>query len=187
MLTLPAPALSSENGTFKGAEMARKVVFNLLFIATMAALVSPIVLAGSRASRWDAAIQTELQQAVAGGAQFSQVTLTVEDGIVTMRGSVELLADATRLESELKQSEHVAGVHSELAVTSYLPDQEIRRRIAEPFATAPLRGVTVQVQNGNARLEGTVSSLADRIAAVYILESTAGVKSVDDQIVVTGT
>jgi osmotically-inducible protein OsmY len=167
--------------------MARKVVFNLLFIVTMAALLSPIVLAGSRASRWDYSIQTELQQSVAGRPQFAQVTLTVEDGIVTMRGSVELLADQTRLESELKQSPHVAAVRSELAVTSYLPDDQIRQRIAQPFTTAQLRGVTIQVQNGNARLEGTVSSLADRIAAVYILESTPGVKAVDDQIVVTGT
>ncbi len=167
--------------------MARKVVFNLLFIATMAALLAPVVLAGSRASRWDAAIQTELQPVVAGRAQFSQVTLTVEDGIVTMRGSVELLADARRLESELKATQHVAGVHSELVVTSYFPDEQIRQRVAQPFATAPLRGVSVQVQNGKARLDGTVSSLADRIAAVYILESTPGVKAVDDEIVVTGT
>lgn len=167
--------------------MARKVVFNLLFLCTMAALLAPVVLAGSRASRWDAAIQAELQQVVAGRAQFTQVTLTVEDGIVTMRGSIALLSDQRQLESELKRSEHVAGVRSELAVTSYLPDDQIRQRIAPPFATAELRGVTVQVQNGNARLDGSVSSLADRIAAVYILESTPGVKSVDDEVVVTGT
>ena len=167
--------------------MARKVVFNLLFIVTMAALLSPIVLAGSRASRWDYSIQTELQQAVAGRTQFAHVQLTVEDGIVFLRGSVELLSQARQLESELKQSPHVAAVRSELTVSSYLPDEQIRQRITQPFTAAQLRGVTIQVQNGNARVEGTVNSLADRIAAVYILESTPGVKSVDDEIVVTGT
>ncbi len=167
--------------------MARKVVFNLLFICTMAALLSPIVLAGSRASRWDYSIQAELQQAVAGRPQYSQVQLTVEDGIVFLRGSVAVLADARQLESELKQSAHVAAVRSELTVSSYLSDEDIRRHIVQPFAVAQLRGVSVQVQDGHARLEGTVGSLAERVAAVYILESTPGVKSVDDQIVVTGT
>lgn len=167
--------------------MARKVVFNLLFICTMAALLSPIVLAGSRASRWDYAIQTELQQAVANRPQFSQVQLSVEDGIVFLRGSVQLLSDRRQLETELQQSPHVAAVRSELVVSSYLPDEQIRQRIAQPFAQPQLRGVSARVENGYAVLEGTVSTLADRIAAVYVLESTPGVKAVEDRIVVTGT
>jgi osmotically-inducible protein OsmY len=167
--------------------MARKVAFNLLFIATMAALLSPIVLAGSRASRWDAAIQAELQSIVAGRAQFANVTLTVEDGIVSLRGSVARLADGRQLESELQATQHVAGLRSELQVSSYLPDEQIQQRVALPLAQPALKGVRLQVQNGIATLEGTVASLADRIAAVYILENTEGVKAVEDRIVVTGT
>jgi osmotically-inducible protein OsmY len=48
--------------------------------------------------------------------------------------------------------------------------------------TDDLKGVTVEVQNGVARLSGTVSSQEDRLQAAVAARTTSGVRAVSDDL-----
>lgn len=166
--------------------MTRKVLLNLLFAATILALLSPIVLAGSQGARYDAEIQFQVQSYIAQNREFAGVTVSVADGIVMLRGTVPLIGDRSRLETQVRTFAHVAAVHSELAITSSVPDEQLYHQLMVQLARPALSGLAIHVHDGMVNVEGTVATVADHAAAVYIIENTPGVKGIDDRIVVVG-
>ena len=166
--------------------MTRKVLLNTLFIFTVLALLSPIVLAGSRSGRFDQEVQAQVQRILGEEKAFANVSASVDDGIVILRGGVAVIGDRTRLEYKVRTVEHVAGVRSELAITTFVADDQLYNRILGELATPRFAGLPLQVRNGVVTIEGTVSTLSDHADAIYILENTPGVKGIDDHIVVIG-
>lgn len=74
-----------------GAQKVGKMAGTALLAGVMlAGLMSTMALGQSAAARYDNQIQTAVQQRLADKNQFRAVNASVEDGIVTLTGTVDL-------------------------------------------------------------------------------------------------
>jgi osmotically-inducible protein OsmY len=114
------------------------------------------------------------------------VDVTVEDGVVELRGQVEhLLArqDAVRI------ARHVKGVRSVVDLLSVaksdVPDSRLQRAVADALSIDPATDrldIRVAVNDGEVTLTGVVDSFAERRLAARTAAAVAGVWKVDDQL-----
>lgn len=112
-----------------------------------------------------------------------QVVPTVEDGRVTLTGSVDTWGEWRLARQVAEGVRGVTGVENKLTVAYTTPrgDAEIRHEIEEALRRDVLVDaglVTVAVDGGAVRLGGTVGSAAEK-ARVRFLAWTAGVTAVD--------
>jgi len=121
----------------------------------------------------------------------AQIAVTVNDGIVTLGGDVDSYAEKWAAERAVKRVAGVKGYAEEIHVKLPGPFERTDADIARAAVNAlqwnvsvPSERVTVMVQNGCVTLEGEVSWQYQREAAHDAVRQLAGVKWVDDEIVV---
>ena len=84
-----------------------------------------------RGGRWDAEIQQVVQAELAKNDRLRDVRVAVDDGIVTLEGSVEVYRDKLNAEKKARHKEHVAGVLNRLEVRSMVEDATLRETLAD--------------------------------------------------------
>jgi osmotically-inducible protein OsmY len=165
------------------------------FIKTAGALMSVALLSvalfadtGS-AARYDNQIQNTVAQKLAKKSQFRSVQATVEDGIVTLTGTVDLYQrklDAAKL---ARKAGHVQGVRNLITVAGPdVPDAQLEEKLA-----TKLRYVRVGydnafdyyalgVRDGVVTVEGQDRTGVGRDEALAEIANMPGVKDVIDNI-----
>jgi hyperosmotically inducible periplasmic protein len=152
-------------------------------------LMSVALVAQPAASRYDNQIQTNVTQKLASKSQFSKVKASVEDGIVTLTGNVDLYQrklDAAKL---ARKSANVQGVRNLITVAGAdVPDAQLEQKLA-----TKLRYVRVGydntfdyfalgVKDGVVTVEGQDRTGVGRDEALADIANMPGVKDVIDNI-----
>lgn len=157
------------------------------------ALALPASALNRSEGRYDQLIQTKATEELRKRDKFKQVTATVEDGIVTLSGEVELYIDKVDAEKRVRKVQKVDGVRNHIEVVSSVHDEILRDELSNKLRYDRIgygivfNNLTLSVENGVATVGGNVRDHADRDSAIAIVETTPGVKDVIDEINVAPT
>jgi hyperosmotically inducible periplasmic protein len=121
--------------------------------------------------------------------KFRQVSASIEDGIVTLSGNVELFIDKENAEKRVRKVKDVDGVRNHIQVAGkQVSDSDLRETLANKLRYDRVgygivfNNLTVGVENGAVTVGGKVRDYPDRSSAIAIIETTPGVKDVTDEI-----
>jgi hyperosmotically inducible periplasmic protein len=167
---------------------------NFLPVVTLAALMtlSPFAQATTTAAgRYDSQIQSSVVEKLAKDKDFKNVQSTVEDGIVTLTGSVESYKDKLDAEKQARKADkQVKGVRDLLQVAGpSVTDAELQQKLAKKltydragYNDVAFNAITVKANNGVVTLGGAAVDYPALNDAVAIAQNTAGVKDVVNNI-----
>ena len=149
-------------------------------------LLSATLVAGTAAStRYDNQIQTTLTHKLASKNQFTDVKASVEDGIVTLTGTVDLYQRKLDAAKSARKTANVQGVRNLITVAgANVPDAQLEQKLARK-----LRFVRVGydntfdyfalgVKDGVVTVEGQDRTGVGRDEALADIATTPGVKAV---------
>jgi len=117
------------------------------------------------------------------------VTTRVDDGMVTLRGTVSNLKAKRAAERDAVNTVGVTGVRNRLKVRPEEPvgDERLERRAAAAVTRDPYletHEITVNVSGGTARLYGSVDSFFEKARAEDAVSAVEGVRIVDNKVTV---
>jgi osmotically-inducible protein OsmY len=148
-------------------------------------ILSTSMLAQTSASRYDASIQAKVSQQLAAKGEFRNVQASVEDGIVTLRGNVDIYQqklDATR---KIRKTQNVQGVRNLIVVNGKtVSDADLAAQLDRKLYydrmgyDIAFNFVTASVENGVVTLNGETRTEVDRDSALALVDTTPGVKDV---------
>jgi len=157
----------------------------LLFLLA-AVLAVPAVFAQN-----DSEIQSSVQKALSG-SRYKGIQASVQNGVVTLSGSVDLVAAKVSADQKTHHVKGVTAVRNEIEVSgggSEIPDQQLQAKLQKAIAydmvgygTTAFDAIGVQVNNGVVTLSGHAYGPVDASDAVAIVENTKGVRDVVNNI-----
>jgi hyperosmotically inducible periplasmic protein len=144
---------------------------------------------GDRLLRSDDQIQTLVASELSKKTSFKAVETEVDDGIVTLSGKVDLYIDKLNAEKRVRKFKDVDGVRNHISVDAALvTDADLREKLANKLRYDRIgygivfNSLTLSVDQGTVTIAGNVRDYPDRDSAIAIIETTAGVKDVVDEI-----
>ena len=178
------PEFCSEDGNMKK-------VFGLTTVALLL-LLSMTALAAT--GRYDQQIQQAVSMKM-HDAQFQNVQSRVEDGIVTLNGTVGLFQDKVDAAKKVKKLSNVAGVRNHIVVAgTTLSDDQLQQKLAKKLAydrvgysDNAFNYVELGVKNGVVTLGGYAYNDVARDSALAIAQRMPGVKDVVSEVKVLPT
>jgi osmotically-inducible protein OsmY len=121
--------------------------------------------------------------------QFQNVKVTVDNGVATLTGAVDLYEYKLDAQKRVLHSKGVTAVRNEIEVSGPgIPDRDLQSKLSEKLAYDPdaygriFDAITLSVSNGVVTLGGHAHNYVDRDSAVAIVSTTPGVKDVADNI-----
>ncbi len=168
--------------------MTKAIKLTLVTILS-AALCAPIAAQQvSGSGKYDSQILSEVQSYLQGNKSLSNVHARVEQGVVTLTGSVGLYYDKANAEQKIRRKDHVAGVRDDVTVASTVPDEQLQNKLADKLRydhTYPgtvFNSFSLGVRNGVVTLSGSTRTYASRDSAINLVETTPGVKELIDRV-----
>ncbi|WP_263368376.1 BON domain-containing protein [Edaphobacter bradus] len=145
--------------------------------------------AGAAVSGKDAEIQADVMKAL-DNKRFSNVKVSVQGGVVTLSGTVNLYADKVDADHKTHHRKDVRGVQNLIEVGGpTVEDVTLRDKLAEKLAydrvgygTTAFNAFTIGVQNGAVTLGGVAYGPVDKDSAISLVSNYPGVKDVIDNI-----
>jgi hyperosmotically inducible periplasmic protein len=139
---------------------------------------------------YDAQIQREASQKMLSNKHLQGVYANVEDGIVTLTGSVTLYQEKLDAAKKVKKLSHVSAVRNEITVAgAEVSDGELQNKLAKKLAYDRVgygdnmfNYVAVSVNNGVVTLAGNAVWDVPKDTALALVAQMPGVKDVVDQI-----
>ncbi len=135
------------------------------------------------------AIQSRLDK-----PQFKNVKITVENGIATLSGTVDLYEYKVDADKRTHKVKGVEAVRNDIQVAGPdVPDQELQAKLGEKLAYDRVgygnlfNAITIGVQNGEVTLGGHARTYPDRDSALALVSTYPGVKDVTNNIEVDPT
>ncbi len=137
----------------------------------------------------DAQLQADVVKAL-DKKQFQDVHASVQNGTVTLTGTVPTYADKEDADKRAHHRKNVRGVDNEIQVAAgEMDDVTLRNKLAEKLAydrvgygTTAFNSITIGVQNGVVTLGGVAYGPVDKDAALSLVANTKGVRDVVDNI-----
>lgn len=154
------------------------------------ALVLLVTAAAGAQQPADTKVQADAQKQL-HGKQFRNVQVQVANGVATLTGSVDLLADKLDAEKRIAHMKQTASINDQINVNvpPGITDEQIVNKLGRKLAfdrqgygTLPFNSPTLQVHNGVAVLGGEVVEPADKDSAVGLVTNTPGVRALDDHL-----
>ena len=143
----------------------------------------------AQTARYDGDIQARASQQLASKAQFHNLNASVEDGIVTLTGSVDLYQQKLDAAKKVRKIEHVDGVRNLIAVQGKnVSDTELAAQLDHKLYYDRIgydnqfNYVTASVKDGVATLSGEARTDVDRDSALSLANFMPGVKEVVNDI-----
>ena len=132
----------------------------------------------SRLGRYDPQIEQKLRNYLKN-EEFNKVTVSVEDGVVSLGGTVELLSEREALETRASHIEHVSGVlnHSVLDPPAE-SDETLYGKVKEQLSQPHFAQLKLLVHQGRVIVSGQVHTDGDYTRVLSLLYNTPGVKEV---------
>jgi hyperosmotically inducible periplasmic protein len=168
-------------------EIPMKLFSRLFLAATLAAFLSiPVAFAQS-----DAELTAAVQKSL-GGSSFKNVQVSVQNGIATLTGSVDVYDAKARADQKAHHVKGVQGVRNNIEVAGpEIPDAQLEEKLVKAvsydrvgYGTTPFNSISVAVQNGVVTLGGYAFGPVDAASAVALVANTKGVRDVVDNITV---
>jgi hyperosmotically inducible periplasmic protein len=146
------------------------------------------------AARYDSQIQQQLSKQFQASKQLSNVRSTVEDGIVTLRGNVDVYREKLDAAKKARKVHNVQGVRNLIEVASTVPDQELQHKLSEKlhydrvgYYDNAFNYFTMAVKDGVVTVGGETYNDVARDSALATIQSMPGVKDIVDEIKVAPT
>lgn len=158
--------------------------------------VSRVLLASSllaapfvRAQATDAQLQADVHHQL-NKKQFRDVQAQVQGGVVTLGGSVALLADKLDAEKRVEKTHEASSIQNHITVTAgEVSDQQLYDKLGKGLAydrqgypSFPFNSIGLQVHGGVVTLTGEVVEPVDKDSAVGLVTNTRGVTGLVDQL-----
>jgi hyperosmotically inducible periplasmic protein len=145
--------------------------------------------------RYDQQIQQAVSQKIHDTRQLQNVRSTVEDGIVTLTGTVGLYQDKLDAAKKVKKLANVSGVRNQIAVAGEtVPDGQLQQKLAKKLAydrvgyyDNAFNYLALDVKDGMVTVSGATYNEVARDSALAIIARTPGVKEVVSQVNVLPT
>jgi len=158
-------------------------------LSIAAAMIMACTLTASANVYSDQLLSDKVASKLAGQNRFRAIDLNTEDGVVTLSGQVNLYIDKLDAESKARKVAGVESVRNHLEVKAgEKSDAELLETLTNKLRYdrvgfgITFNNLTVSVKNGEVTIGGNVRDYADRNSALAIVESTPGVRAVDDDI-----
>lgn len=137
----------------------------------------------------DSRIQAELTKSLSN-AKFKDIQASVQNGIVSLTGTVNVYAVKADAEKKAHKVKTVSAVRDDIQVAGpAVPDQVLQRKLMGKiqsdrigYGTATFNAISVGVENGVVTLGGSAYGPVDKESALIDASYTAGVKDVIDHI-----
>jgi osmotically-inducible protein OsmY len=137
----------------------------------------------------DAQLEAEVYKAL-DKKEFQNVSASVQDGSVTLAGTVPVYADKEEADNRIHHVKGVKGVDNGIQVNGpAVDDTALRDKLAKAlsydrvgYGTTAFNSITIGVQNGVVTLGGTVYGPPDKDSAISLVGHTAGVKDIVDNL-----
>jgi hyperosmotically inducible periplasmic protein len=137
----------------------------------------------------DTQIQADVMKSL-DNKRFKDVKATVQDGVVTLSGTVELYSDKEDADKKVHHRKGVKAVQNNIEVDGpTVDDVTLRNKLAEKLAydrvgygTTAFNALTIGVQNGVVTLGGVAYGPMDKDSALSLVRNYPGVKDVIDNI-----
>ena len=163
-----------------------------LLAATVALLVLLSVTAMAATGRYDEQIQQAVSQKIHDAKQLQSVSSSVEDGIVTLTGTVNLYQDKLDAAKKAKKIAKVTGVRDDIVVAGEaVPDSQLQQKLAKKLAydrvgyyDNAFNYIALNVKDGVVTLTGDTLFDVPKDSALAIVARTLGVKDVVDDVTV---
>jgi hyperosmotically inducible periplasmic protein len=155
------------------------------FIIASSLLISVPAVAQANDAQLQADVQHQLTK-----KQFRDVHAQVQNGVVTLTGTVNSLADKLDAEKRIQKTREAASINDQITVSGpEVSDQELYNKMGKALAycrqgypSFPFNAITLQVHNGVAELGGEVVEPVDKDEAVSIVTNTPGVRGLIDHL-----
>lgn len=132
----------------------------------------------------NSAVQSRLNK-----KQFQNVKATVNDGIATLTGTVDLYEYKADAQKRALHTKGVTAVRNQIEVTgSNLPDQDLQKKLRDKLSYDQVDfghvfdAISVNVENGVVTLGGHAHNYVNRDSALALVATTPGVKDMIDNI-----
>jgi osmotically-inducible protein OsmY len=153
---------------------------------TVALLVLLSMTAMASTNRYDQKIQQAVSQKIQKAKQLKTVSSSVEDGIVTLTGTVGLYQDKLDAANKIKKVANVSGVRNDIVVAGEnVPDSQLQQKLARKLAydrvgyfDNAFNYIAVAVKDGTVTLSGAAYWDVSRDDAMAIIARTPGVRDV---------
>ncbi len=134
--------------------------------------------------RYDQQIQQAVSQKIQKTKQLQNVSSSVEDGIVTLTGTVNLYQEKLEAANKIKKIDNVSGVRNDIVVAGpNVPDSQLQQKLAKKLAydrvgyfDNAFNYIAVEVKDGVVTLTGDAYWSVSGNDALAIVASTPGVK-----------
>ena len=168
-----------------GKQSFKRLVGSLLTIG----LMSGMLVAETAASRYDIQLQNAVTQKLVSKSQYKDVKASVEDGIVTLTGTVDLYQrklDAGKLARKTSNSQ---GVRNLITVAGpNVPDAQLEQKLATKLSyvregyDSTFDYFAIGVKDGVVTVEGQDRTGVGRDEALGEIANMPGVKDVIDNV-----
>ena len=163
-----------------------------LIMMLMALLVLLSVTAMAATGRYDEQIQQAVSRKIHDAKQLQSVSSSVEDGIVTLTGTVNLYQDKLDAAKKAKKIAKVTGVRDDIVVAGEaVPDSQLQQKLAKKLAydrvgyyDNAFNYLALDVKDGVVTINGDTISDVPKDSALAIVARTLGVKDVVDDVTV---
>lgn len=164
-------------------------------LITLAMLVLLTMTAMADTSRYDAQIQQAVSHKIQDSKQLQKVNASVEDGIVTLTGTVDLYQDKLDAAKKVKRIANVTGVRNDVVVAGpTVADSQLQQKLSKKLAydrvgyyDNAFNYLSLSVTNGVVTLTGDTLWDPPKDSALAIVARTAGVKDVVNNVKVLPT
>jgi hyperosmotically inducible protein len=164
-----------------------------LFLAG-SVLTTGLMAQTASAARYDNTIQTKVTEQLSAKQEYGKVQATVEDGIVTLSGSVDLYQQKLDAAKKVRKTANVQGVRNLIAVegksvSDAVLDAQLDRKLYYDRVgyDVAFNYITASVDNGNVTLIGEARTNVARDSALAVASRMPGVKDVFNDIRVAPT
>jgi osmotically-inducible protein OsmY len=159
-------------------------------VTTVALLVLLSMTALAATGRYDQQIQQAVSVKMHATKQLQNVGSSVEDGIVTLTGTVDLFQDKLDAAKKVKKLTNVSGVRNQIAVAGQtVPDGQLQQKLAKKLAydrvgyfDNAFNYLAIGVKNGVVPLTGETMNDVARDSALAIAQRMPGVKDVVSEV-----
>jgi len=161
-----------------------------LIMMLMALLVLLSVTAMAATGRYDEQIQQAVSRKIHDAKQLQSVSSSVEDGIVTLTGTVNLYQDKLDAAKKVKKIANVTGVRDDIVVAGEsVPDSQLQQKLAKKltydrvgYYDNAFNYLALGVKDGVVTLNGDTVTDVAKDSALAIVARTPGVKDVVSQV-----
>ncbi len=137
----------------------------------------------------DTQLQSDVQRQL-NKKQFRDVHAQVANGVVTLTGTVNLLADKLDAGKRVDKTKEASSVQNGITVNAgEVSDQQLYNKLAKAlaydrqgYASFPFNSIGLQVHNGIVTLGGEVVEPVDKDSAIAVVTYTPGVRGLEDQL-----